>query len=68
MLVNKLGKKLMQKHKLMLSDSLSLFFPMLTISLCHLLKTFANNFDPDQAQRNVAPDLDPNCLTLRWYS
>ena len=26
--------------------------------------TFANNLDPDQARRNVGPDLDPNCLTL----
>ena len=29
----------------------------------HLLITFANNLDPDQARRNVGPDLDPNCLT-----
>ena len=31
---------------------------------CHLLITFANNLDPDQARQNVGPDLDPNCLTL----
>ena len=30
---------------------------------CHLLITFANRLDPDQAQPNVGPDLDPNCLT-----
>ena len=24
--------------------------------------------DPDQAWQNVGPDLDPICLTLRWYS
>ena len=24
--------------------------------------------DPDQARQNVGPDLDPNCLTLWWYS
>ena len=44
---------------------------------CHLLITFANSLDPDQARQNVrpdqarqnvGPDLDPNCLTLRWYS
>ena len=35
---------------------------------CHLLITFANSLDPDQAGRNVGPDLDPNCLTLWWYS
>ena len=31
---------------------------------CRLLITFANSLDPDQAQQNVGPDLDPNCLTL----
>ena len=34
------------------------------IYLCHLLITFANSLDPDQARQNVGPDLDPNCLTL----
>ena len=29
---------------------------------CHLLITFANIIDPDQAQQNVRPDLDPNFL------
>ena len=29
-----------------------------------LLKTFANNLDPDQARRFVGPDLDPNCFIL----
>ena len=29
----------------------------------HLLITFANSLDPDHAQQNVGPDLDPNCLT-----
>ena len=32
---------------------------------CHLLITFANSLDPDQARQN---DLDPNCLTLWWHS
>ena len=32
--------------------------------LCHLLITFVNSLDPDQARQNVGPDLDPNCLTL----
>ena len=27
---------------------------------CCLLINFANNLDPDQAQQNVGPDLDPN--------
>ena len=30
---------------------------------CCLIITFANSLDPDQAQQNVGPDLDPNCLT-----
>ena len=30
---------------------------------CHLI-TLANSLNPDQAQQNVRPDLDPNCLTL----
>ena len=30
---------------------------------CHLLITFANSLDPDQALQNVGPDLDPNCFT-----
>ena len=30
----------------------------------HLLITFANSLDPDQAQQYVAPDLDPNLSTL----
>ena len=32
-------------------------------NFCHLLITFANSLDPDQARQNVGPDLDPNCLT-----
>ena len=24
--------------------------------------------DPNQARQNIQPDLDPICLTLRWYS
>ena len=32
----------------------------------YLLITFANSFDPDQAE-NVRPDLDPNFMTPRWY-
>ena len=34
---------------------------------CCLQITFANSLDPDQARQNVGPDLDPNCLTPRWY-
>ena len=33
-------------------------------SLCCLLITFANSFDPDQAQQIAGPDLDPNYLIL----
>ena len=35
-----------------------------SISKCHLLITFTNSLDPDQARQDVGPDLDPNCLTL----
>ena len=38
---------------------------MLSLSAkCRLLINFAYSLDPDQAQQNVGPDLDPNCLTL----
>ena len=33
-----------------------------------MLITFVNRLDPDQAWQNDEPDLDPICLTLRWYS
>ena len=29
--------------------------------MCHLLITFANGLDLNQAGQNVRPDLDPNC-------
>ena len=32
--------------------------------LVHLLMTFANSLDPEQARQNVGPDLGPNSLTL----
>ena len=34
---------------------------------CCLLITFANSFEPDQAQQYVGPDLDLNCLTLMVF-
>ena len=34
---------------------------------CHLLITFANSLNPDQARQNVGPDLDPNCSTPLRY-
>ena len=40
--------------------------------MLYLLMSSADNlckqFGPDQAWQNVGPDLDPNCLTLWWYS
>ena len=38
-----------------------------TLCLHRLLVTFANSLDPDQAQQNVGPDLDLNCLTLMVF-
>ena len=42
---------------------------VLYLTLCPLclLITFANSLDPDQARQNVGPNLDPNCLTPRWF-
>ena len=40
------------------------FYLNLCLLSCHLLITFAINLDSDQAQHNVGPDLDPNCLPL----
>ena len=34
-----------------------------TFNFC-LLVSSANSLDPNQAQQNVRPDLDPNCLEL----
>ena len=34
---------------------------------CHLLMTFANRLDPDQARQNVRPDLDPINLALNVF-
>ena len=44
-------------HCAVYSSSVSLF--------CPLQITFSNSLDPDQAEQNVGPDLDPNCLTLK---
>ena len=32
-----------------------------------LLITSTNSLDPDQARRDVGPDLNPNCLTLMVF-
>ena len=37
------------------------FFPASGDFPC-LLITSANSLNPDQAQQNIRPDLDPNCL------
>ena len=34
---------------------------------CHLLITFADSLDPDQARLNVGLNMDPNCLTLMVF-
>ena len=36
-------------------------------NFCHLLITFANSLDPDQAKQNVWPDLDPLFDTLMIF-
>ena len=42
--------------------------PTLSASKQFLLIIFANSLDPDQARKNVQPDLDPNCLAHCAYS
>ena len=37
----------------------------LSAMTCWLLLTFAISLDPDQAQQNIQPVLDPNCLILK---
>ena len=50
------------------SSSCSVFNSLPASSdFCHLLITFANSLDSDQARQNVGPDLDPNCLKPIWY-
>ena len=39
-----------------------------SIEFCRLQIFFANSLEPDQAQQNVGPDQDQNCLTTWWYS
>ena len=55
-----------RRHSLMYFAG-SLRFDSLPTGYC-LLITFENRLDPYQAQQNVRSDLDPICLTLRWYS
>ena len=33
--------------------------------MCHLLITFSNSLNSDQARQHVRPDLDPNCFSFR---
>ena len=46
-------------QKLSASCFVLISLPAMSVALI----TFANSLDPDQAQQNVGPDLDPNCLT-----
>ena len=39
----------------------------LKLFVYYLLITPTNSLDPNQAPQNVGTDLDPNCLTLKWY-
>ena len=43
------------------------FMGPLFACLCHLLITFANSLDPDQARQNVGPEMDPKSLTLMVF-
>ena len=50
-------------HEMQAFDS----FPT-SSDFCRLLITFANSLDTGQARQNIRPYLNPNSLTLRWYS
>ena len=50
-------------HVIQVSKDLKLF-----TYFWRLLITFARSLCPDQARKNVGPNLDPNFLTLWWYS
>ena len=41
-------------------------YPLFSYKCC-LLITFANSLDTYQARQKIEPDVDPICLTLRWY-
>ena len=49
-------------------NSRSLEYYTLCLIKCLLLITLSNSLNPDLARQKVAPDLDPNCFTLRCYS
>ena len=57
-----LAKVLARKYVVSRSCSV-LNFLLTSGDFCHLLIAFANSLDSDQAQQNVGPDLDQNCLT-----
>ena len=61
-----LAKVLARTYKVhVASRSCSVFNSLPTSGdLCHLLITFANSLEPDQARQNVGPALEPNCLTV----
>ena len=40
----------------------------MSMTICRLLINFTNTLVPDQARRDVGPDLEPNYLILLWYS
>ena len=43
------------------------WFNLTSDEFCHLLITFVNSLDPDQARQKVSPDLDLNCFTLIMF-
>ena len=41
---------------------------LFTLYLHVLVINYADSLYPDQVRHNVGPDLNPNCLTLFWFS
>ena len=63
-----MGRKESNQTNRMIRWSVRLFIGNNYSKHLGLLITFANSLDSEQAQQNVESDLDPNCLTLWWYS
>ena len=55
--------KSLRKYTIRVSYSLNPYQSPYSV-VPELLPTFANSLDPDQAQQNIRPDLDPNWLRL----
>ena len=58
------GLSLQLKTGFLLVWSILTIFLLINEDFLCLLIIFADSLDPDQAQQNFGPDLDPNCLNF----